>query len=332
MRRNLIYSLLVFGLILSWFVSGAITQFFMGVLSSNDFGFALIFFLAIAGFFAMIFSVIFRVIRNKFYGGTGETKYHPSRRFAAVAVVLLTISIVGGITQFYSVGKKTAEAIRAGTQWKEDAEKVIAERREQEKQRLAAMTPEEREAETRKKEDSAAALIIQEGEAMLKRWKESEASGMAALAGKKLNEPIGKLITKQEWAAVKARLSSIKETQPQHQNAQFLLTAMADEEKKAAASAVVIQATARIKARKDFANNLEQTFIEKRMDTDVTVSGPKNTVLNIKWVLANKVTANDLSKSGILEQAENAGFKKVIFTDGYERQFWWSLKPKAEGR
>jgi hypothetical protein len=100
----------------------------------------------------------------------------------------------------------------------------------------------------------------------------------------------------------------------------------AEEAKKNAAAAEELQRIARIEARKVFAANLEKVFIEKRMNTDVTVEGSANTVLKIKWALASKVTANDLSKSGLIDQAKEAGFRRVIFTDGYNSVFEWDAK------
>lgn len=330
MKRNLTYSLLVFGLLFFWLISGAITQLFMGVLSSADFGSVLAFSFFLSAVVAAIFFAVIRVVTNKFFGGTVEAGYRPTAKFAAVTGALLIVCIVGSVTQSYSVGKEKAEVAQAEAQRKEAAAKGLSERQEKEKQRLAAMTSEQRDAELRKREQDAVAPIIQEGEAMVKRWREREAWAAATLAGKKLKQPDSKSVTKQEWADVKTHLSSIKPTQPQYQNAQALLSAMAEEDKKAAAADVAFQATAKIEARKDFAKNLEKVFIEKRMNTDVTAYGPKNTIVKIKWALASKVTANDLSKSGVAKQAEKAGFKKLIFTDGHNSEWTWDLKPNAE--
>ncbi|MDP2024832.1 hypothetical protein [Sulfuriferula sp.] len=330
MKRNSIYSLLVFGLFFSWVFSGVVTQLSMGVLSSNDLGFFFGLSLATGGFFAVIFFFTFRTVRNKYFGGEKETEYKPSRKFSIVAAALMTISIIGSTTGSYSVGKEKAEAARADAKRKDESARALAERQEKEKQRLAAMTPEEREAEAKQKAESAVAPIIQEGKAMLKRWREREAWATAKMAGKNLKEPDSKMVKKQEWADVKAHLSTIKNTQPRYQEAQDLLAAMAVEDKKTAVTNAVFQAAGRVEARKDFAKNLENAFIEKRMNTDVSASGSKNTVLRIKWALASKVSAHDLSKSDVLESAETAGFKKVIFTDGYDFQVYWDLKPKTE--
>jgi hypothetical protein len=330
MKRNLTYSLLVFALLFIWVIAGGLTQLFMGVLGDDALGFLFGISIGTAVIGAAIFFAAFGAIRKKYFDSTLNTVYTPSKAFIAMAGALLALSLVGSVTQSYSVGKVQAATKQADAKSKNDAAKAFAERQEREKQRLAAMTPEEREADSKRREEAVVAPIIQEGEAMLKRSREREAWATATLAGKKIKEPDSKIVTKQEWADVKTHLNSIKATQPQYQKAQALLTAIADEDKKAVATNNALEATARVEARKGFAKRMEHAFTEKRMDTDVSVSGPKNTVLRIKWILASKVTANDLSKSGILEQAEDAGFKKVNLTDGYDFSWGWELHPKAE--
>lgn len=330
MKRNLAYSGLVFALVFLWVVTGALTQYLMGAVDSDTLRFAFWFGFGMSAFIAVIFFTALREIRNKFFGATSEEVYTPSRKFAAVAGTFLTVCVAGSVAQSFPIGKKKAEAARAEAKQKEDATKAFAEQQEKEQQRLAAMTPEERRAEARRKEEAAVASIIKEGETMLKRWREREVWATAKLAGKTLKEPDSRPVLKQEWADVKAHLSSIKSTQPQYKKSQALLTAMAEEDKKAAAVDAAFQAAARGDARKEFAKRLEQVFIEKRMNTDVSASGSKNTILRIKWALASKVSAHDLSKSDILETAEKAGFKKVIFTDGYDFAWQWELHPKVE--
>lgn len=77
-------------------------------------------------------------------------------------------------------------------------------------------------------------------------------------------------------------------------------------------------------ARAEFAKRLEQGFLDQGLNYDVTVSGKENEVLRLKWALASKVTANALTKSDIITQAESFGFKEVKLTDGYD--FGWSWK------
>ena len=95
MKRNLIYSVLVFSLLFSWIVSGAITQLSMGILSSDDLGFVFGVSFGIAGFIGVIFFVVLRAVRDKYFSGSEEVGYHPSRTFSMIAASLLMISIIG---------------------------------------------------------------------------------------------------------------------------------------------------------------------------------------------------------------------------------------------
>jgi len=59
-----LHSLLIFGLLFSWLISGAITQISMGVLSGGDLGFTFGISLATAGIVAGIFFGIFRLVSS----------------------------------------------------------------------------------------------------------------------------------------------------------------------------------------------------------------------------------------------------------------------------
>jgi hypothetical protein len=171
-----------------------------------------------------------------------------------------------------------------------------------------------------------AGSAIAEGEALLKRSKALDTWSKASLAGKSASIPAGGLITKVEWANAGEHLGAIEKGRPEYAQAQALLSVMAAKDKKDAEFVAVEAAKAKIASRKQFAAHLEQSFIESRMNADVTAQGPQNTTLRIKYVLASKVSANDLSKSGVIEKAETAGFKLVQFTDGYNSTWSWKLK------
>ena len=159
----------------------------------------------------------------------------------------------------------------------------------------------------------------------MKRSKTLELWSKASLAGKASAIPPGGLITKVEWANARAQLQAIEKGKPEYIRAQALLSAMALKDKKDAEFVAAEEAKAKVSQRKQFAAQLEQTFVESRMNADVTAQGSQNTTLRIKYVLASKVSANDLSKSGIIEKAEAAGFKLLQFTDGYESTWSWKL-------
>ena len=128
-----------------------------------------------------------------------------------------------------------------------------------------------------------------------------------------------------EWENARAHLGAIDKGKPEYAQAQAMLGTMAAKDKKDAAFVAIEDAKAKVAGRKEFAARREKSFIESRMNADVTVQGAQNTTLRIKYVLASKVSANDLSKSGIIEKAETEGFKLVQFTDGYDSTWSWKL-------
>lgn len=72
-----------------------------------------------------------------------------------------------------------------------------------------------------------------------------------------------------------------------------------------------------IEGRKRFAKNIDITFLKAGSDVGVAASGPKNTVLTISYVLMNRPLVYQIeTQSRFLQNAWDAGFKKVILTDG----------------
>ncbi|MGB8399838.1 hypothetical protein [Bradyrhizobium sp.] len=70
--------------------------------------------------------------------------------------------------------------------------------------------------------------------------------------------------------------------------------------------------------RKRFADTLDTTFLKAGRDASFKVSGPKNTVLEMVYILVNRPAVYQIANdTKFLENAWNAGFKKVIFRSGY---------------
>jgi hypothetical protein len=327
--RNLLYSSLVFVICFVWVITGATVQAAMGVLGI-DFSVALAMAVMSAALLATIFFIAYRFIRNRFLTTPIEPAFAPTKMFWITGVVLSVLAATVSGMQSYDLSKGKVETAQAAAKRQEDAARVRAEQIGKEQERLAKMSPAEREAEAKQKEDARFDVIVREGDALLKRSREWSTWGSASLAGKKTAMPDGKPVMKQEWADAKTRLGSITPEQRAYKRAQAILAAMAANDKRAAAEAAALQAKEKVEGRKRFAKRLEDVLVEKRMNTDVTASGPRNTVLTIKWALASKVTARDLSKSGVIEEAERAGFKKVVFTDGYDSGWKWDLNPKGD--
>lgn len=87
-----------------------------------------------------------------------------------------------------------------------------------------------------------------------------------------------------------------------------------------------VEAAAQTVARGIFAKELENHYLDKGINADVTTSGPGKTSLRIKWALVSKVTAHQLGKNGdFWESMRKLGFKKVVMTDGYDESFSWNV-------
>ena len=70
--------------------------------------------------------------------------------------------------------------------------------------------------------------------------------------------------------------------------------------------------------RKRFADTLDTTFLKAGRDATFSVSGPKNNVLEMVYILINRPAVYQIvNDTKFLQNAWNAGFKKVIFRSGY---------------
>ncbi len=78
-------------------------------------------------------------------------------------------------------------------------------------------------------------------------------------------------------------------------------------------------------ARKAYAEIVENGLLSKGFNVDVTVSGPANTTLRIKWVLVSKVTAYEFANGEYISTLKQHGFKRFVLTDGYDETWTWNL-------
>jgi hypothetical protein len=78
--------------------------------------------------------------------------------------------------------------------------------------------------------------------------------------------------------------------------------------------------------RKAYAERLETNFLKDGRDAVFTVSGPKNTVLTMKYVLINRPFIYKIeNESSLIRDAKDRGFAKVILTDGFGKTWTWDL-------
>lgn len=72
-------------------------------------------------------------------------------------------------------------------------------------------------------------------------------------------------------------------------------------------------------ARQAFAEQMEGKYLQKGLDVHVSVHGKKKTTLQLKYVLMSRPTVYQLVNDESFEtMVRGMGFKKVVFTDGYD--------------
>jgi hypothetical protein len=81
-------------------------------------------------------------------------------------------------------------------------------------------------------------------------------------------------------------------------------------------------------ARRDYADQLEQSLLSRGLDAHVTVVGQEKDTLRISWVaMSRPVVYNMINSDGMQSQVPSLGFKKVIMTDdgsfsGTSKESW----------
>lgn len=87
-----------------------------------------------------------------------------------------------------------------------------------------------------------------------------------------------------------------------------------------------------VQGRKTYAQELENNFLNAGYDVYVTLSGRKDTTLNLRFVLFSrplvyKLTRDDLGReSDFVSNCRLRGFEKIVFSDGYATRWTLPLK------
>lgn len=97
------------------------------------------------------------------------------------------------------------------------------------------------------------------------------------------------------------------------------------ERDKAAAEAQRALAAEQVDRRRTYAAELENTYLDKGLNVTVTTKGKGATTLHLKWILVSRVVAHQLSKSDLLGQLRDMGFKRFEISDGYDESWYWTL-------
>jgi hypothetical protein len=124
---------------------------------------------------------------------------------------------------------------------------------------------------------------------------------------------------KRAYGVAKEHIEAIPETAPEYKEAQKFWRGIKPEYDK-------IEGARAERERDAFADVAERHFLESHMDVYVTVSGPNKTTIKFKYVLMSRPTVyNVMNDSGFVQQLKDRGFKKVIFTDGYDETWEYGL-------
>ena len=182
MTRNILYSAVVFFMVFCLITSGALTQFFMGAVKSDDlfpfYTLGIFFGLFATTIFYFLFPFIasfFRKLTSLFgINPADDSQYKPGLGFAAISVSLIILPSLPVIKISYLEGK---EQLVLEQRKKESEERLeLARKRvaEAEQKRLASMTPEERAAEDKLKREKAEAAVKERAQREAAALKESK--------------------------------------------------------------------------------------------------------------------------------------------------------------
>lgn len=123
----------------------------------------------------------------------------------------------------------------------------------------------------------------------------------------------------------KKHLTAIQQNAPEAVEKENLLKEVAKREKekedaakKKLAAEKKITDNVMVQMRKDFANKLELTHLDRGMDTTVTTEGKEHRSLRVRWILMSRPLVHKfINDSNYMATIKSMGFKKLIYTDGY---------------
>jgi hypothetical protein len=97
-------------------------------------------------------------------------------------------------------------------------------------------------------------------------------------------------------------------------------------QKKTLVKAESLRPRVEVLRRDVYAKTLERAMLGKGFNTEVQAKGASKQVLEYKYALMSKALMYKLANEGrTLESARNVGFKKLIFTDGFNSSWTYDL-------
>lgn len=175
MRKKIRYSVAVFLIVFAGYFGFGFSEMVFGVVKRSDASMVIIGPLILASIASLI---IFFILRANHFGEKPEdSDYRTSKNFVIAASVLTVISLSFGIFQSYSTFSEQRQVAETAKKAAEAQKHKIAALAEAEKLRLAALTPEQREAvaEAAAKEAARKAKEAQEQVAIAEKKKADKA-------------------------------------------------------------------------------------------------------------------------------------------------------------
>ncbi|MGB8993143.1 MAG: hypothetical protein WCD80_13900 [Desulfobaccales bacterium] len=126
----------------------------------------------------------------------------------------------------------------------------------------------------------------------------------------------------------KRHLAAISENSPEYKEIKKLEPKIKQLEREIDRQAKIITEKFMVISRKKYAKDYENLLLNNaRLDTTITTSGKNNTTLKFKCILVSRVFVNELTKDGkIINHWRSMGFKKIIFTNGYNETWTMNLE------
>lgn len=242
------------------------------------------------------------IIQKQTVPHPAPTSGHRALRRLQLVAVVLSLVLVAVI--FAKISQTTASK----TVEKETIEKnqpEVADRTEQtEKLRIASLSKEERENEEQKKQDALFDSLSTKAELLIRNrglWDTYYAN--------KNNDKKKPNVESVSTVELNNIVAQIKATKFDDLHASKMKPILDQLVITAREAFLKLQGT----KRSLYAYDLEKRLLKQGMNTNIKTSGENDTTLIVIWELANRITFQSFSDSGIMKEAETMGFSKVVF-------------------
>lgn len=134
---------------------------------------------------------------------------------------------------------------------------------------------------------------------------------------------------KTQWgnvAEARKQLDAIKADSKEFTESRKLTSEVERREKEIEKVSRVVANKLMVKQREEISKTLETEYLKKGMDVHIRLSGTNKTVMRLEYILMSRPLVYKIAnETDFLESMEKIGFKKVIFSDGYNYSWSYNL-------